>query len=102
MPAREQSPNSNSDAARGRISRRGVLASSMLGAAAALAGQLITQPRAAAATKVQKSDAEYKDSPRGGMRCDRCIQFLPPASCKVVSGPISASGSCDLFAPKPR
>jgi hypothetical protein len=29
------------------------------------------------------------------------VQFQPPASCKLVDGSISPSGSCDFFAPKP-
>jgi hypothetical protein len=58
-------------------------------------------PAARAAAKVPKSQADYEDKPRGGVRCDRCLQFQPPAACKVVDGAISPAGSCDFFAPKP-
>jgi hypothetical protein len=58
--------------------------------------------RAQAAAKVPKSQAGYKDASRAGMGCDRCLQFQPPASCKIVDGAVSPSGSCDFFAPKPR
>lgn len=61
----------------------------------------ISAGRAQAAAKVPKSQAGYKDAPRSGMRCDRCLQFQPPAACKIVDGAISPSGWCDFFAPKP-
>jgi hypothetical protein len=38
--------------------------------------------------------------------CDKCVQFVEPASagacggCKVLKGPISPAGSCKVFAPK--
>jgi hypothetical protein len=57
--------------------------------------------KARAAAKVSKSQADYQDTPRGGVRCDRCVQFEAPAACKIVDGPVSPSGSCSFFAPKP-
>jgi hypothetical protein len=83
-----------------RLSRRSLLSRGVACAVGgALASQLLAR-RAAAAVKMQKVQAGYKDGPRGGMRCERCIQFQPPAACKIVDGAISPSGSCDLFAPK--
>lgn len=102
MSAHEESWKIGPARVSGRITRRNMLAKSMFCASAAAAGPLLGAGRATAAPKLQKADAEYKDAPRGSMRCDKCIQFQPPASCKVVNGPISPSGSCDLFAPAPR
>ena len=79
------------------LSRRRLLTT---GAAVALAGVLAAE-RARAAGKVPKAQADYKDAPRGAVRCDRCVQFQPPSGCKIVDGPVSPAGSCDFFAPKP-
>jgi hypothetical protein len=70
-------------------------------AGGALAVQLAATGPARAAAKIPKDQAGYKDTPRGSMRCDRCVQFKAPASCNVVDGAIAPAGSCDLFAPKP-
>jgi hypothetical protein len=50
----------------------------------------------------------YADiSLEAGKECDRCQQFLPPATadtcgtCKVVRGPINPKGSCKAFVAKP-
>lgn len=83
-----------------RLSRRGMLGRGIvLGLMGALG---VSGRQALAAAKMGKQDAGYRDSPRGGMRCDRCVQFQPPESCNVVQGEISPSGSCYLFAPKPQ
>jgi hypothetical protein len=49
----------------------------------------------------------YADiSLEAGKECDRCQQFLPPATanacgtCKVVRGPINPKGSCKAFVAK--
>jgi hypothetical protein len=47
-----------------------------------------------------QKEAGYRSSPQGDARCEKCSQFLPPSSCKVVDGQISPSGWCTLFAPK--
>lgn len=54
----------------------------------------------AANTKVPKSQAGYKNVPRGSARCEACIQYVAPAGCKIVDGEISPTGSCDFFAPR--
>jgi hypothetical protein len=56
----------------------------------------------AGATKISQSQAEYQSSPKGIRRCDKCLQFQPPAACKIVEGTISPAGSCDYFAPVPK
>jgi hypothetical protein len=80
------------------VSRRTVLTN---GLGAALLGSGLAAGAATAAAKVPKAQAGYKDAARAAMRCDRCLQFQPPTSCKIVDGAISPSGSCDFFAPKP-
>jgi hypothetical protein len=67
---------------------------------ALLPANLFAASHALAATKVPQQQADYKATPRGPARCDKCVQFLPPAACKLVAGQISPAGSCDFFAPK--
>jgi hypothetical protein len=59
----------------------------MLGTAAMAAGQ----------EKISQKDAQYQDSPRDIRMCATCTLFLPPRSCKVVSGEVSPNGWCKLF-----
>lgn len=80
-----------------QTSRRGFL----LAGALALGAETLLAPQTASAAKLAKAQAGYKDSPRAGARCDKCLQFQPPAACKLVDGAVSPSGSCNLFAPRP-
>ena len=41
--------------------------------------------------------AEYQGAPKGMFSCAVCTFFIPPRSCKVVSGDISPTGWCKLF-----
>ena len=45
--------------------------------------------------------AKYQDNPKDGQQCSGCVQFVAPASCKVVEDPVAASGWCQLFTAKP-
>ena len=49
---------------------------------------------------ISKKDANYKladvTDPNSGS-CGDCKNFLPPSSCKVVSGVVASAGLCDLF-----
>jgi len=54
-----------------------------------------------AQTKLTHDVAKYQDHPNNGQQCSGCVQFVAPASCKVVEDPISASGWCQLFTAKP-
>ena len=86
----------------GVVSRRKVLfrgITCVIGGGTVAGSLAIRQAQANA--KVPKSQAGYKDSPKGGGRCDKCVQFQPPAACKIVDGAVSPSGSCNYFAPKP-
>jgi hypothetical protein len=65
-----------------------------VGTAAAIAAR--SRPAAAEPT-ISKEAVAYQDQPQGDKECDKCVQFLPPASCKVVAGTISPHGSCRIF-----
>jgi hypothetical protein len=68
-----------------------------LGAVSAAAA-IAARPRSAAAEPTISKDAvAYQDQPQGDRECDRCVQFMPPSSCKVVEGAISPHGSCRIF-----
>ena len=81
------------------ISRR-----KLFGGAALVAGAsaLLGAATAAAQTKVAQSVVRYQGTPRGNARCDNCVQWLAPSSCKVVQGSVAAAGWCMLYAPAPR
>ena len=78
------------------VSRRLLLQSA---AAAAAAATMITASsnRGAAAVKISQKAVNYQDHPDGDKRCDKCAQFQPPSSCKMVDGTISPQGSCRIF-----
>lgn len=50
------------------------------------------------ADKIKQSDAHYQTHPKGRQRCEICLQFNPPDSCKIVRGPITLQGWCQFFA----
>ena len=77
------------------VSRR-----ALMGGACLLITSAAARTVAAAASKVPHGDAAYQTSPRGGARCEKCSQFVPPSGCKLVASPISPSGWCSFFAPK--
>jgi len=78
------------------ISRRQLMRWAPVGVALALAA-----PRAALAQqKVAKAMVQYQDSPKGGHQCSGCSNFVPPGSCKVVTGKISPHGWCSIWTPK--
>lgn len=87
----------------GGQSRRNILmgVAIALGGGAVLAAELAASP-AAANSKVAQKLVNYQSTPKGAARCDGCIQWQPPASCKVVAGAISPSGWCTIYAPKPK
>jgi hypothetical protein len=67
----------------------GVLTTSMLGNRAV-----------AADAKMAQTVVGYQDSPQGAEDCGNCVQFEPPASCKVVAGNISPGAWCKIYAKK--
>jgi len=78
-----------------RLSRRSLLAGT-IGAVGILGG---APNLATAQPKISKVAVNYQDHPDGDKRCDKCVQFQPPDSCKVVEGAISPQGSCRIFVP---
>jgi hypothetical protein len=83
----------------------GVCRRSLLKSVPAIAGAIISTNAMAeslfAQAKVTHEAAKYQDQPKDGQQCSGCVQFVAPASCKVVEDPIGASGWCQLFAAKP-
>jgi hypothetical protein len=84
------------------ISRRQVLtiAAGAAGASAAITAAIGTSTPAQAA-KVSQKIVKYQDTPKGEQRCDNCIQFEAPSSCKTVDGTVAAEGWCMVYAKKP-
>ncbi len=84
------------------LSRRALIGSaSAVVALAAVGGS--PPPAAADETlpeqdRIKKTDAKYQDQPKGQQRCEICLQFLPPATCKIVQGPVTPHGWCQFFA----
>jgi hypothetical protein len=78
---------------------------SLLKSVPALAGAVISTTVMAeslfAQTKLTHEAAKYQDNPKDGQQCSGCVQFVAPASCKVVEDPVAASGWCQLFTAKP-
>jgi hypothetical protein len=85
-------------ASRRRLIIDGVLA---VGAAGFLGVSMAGRPVAAAQAKLPQKEIGYQNTPKGGQRCDGCANWLPPAACKMVAGPINAAGWCGLFVRKP-
>jgi hypothetical protein len=81
----------------GPISRRSLLQRAAGGAGAAA---ILGAPDAvSAAPKISKQAVAYQDHPDGDKRCDKCVQFQPPDTCKLVEGTINPEGSCRIFVP---
>ena len=85
------------------LSRRFVLRKLAVtaGGVAALAAMMTANRRAVAQTKMSQKVVGYQDTPQGNHRCDNCLQFLPPSSCKVVDGTINLAGWCKVYVKKP-
>ena len=78
------------------ISRRRLVGRAVLGVIAVGAAT----KRAVAQQKVSKSEAKYENEPRGQQRCEICVNFQPPSSCRFVDGQINPKGWCEFFAAK--
>ena len=83
------------------VSRRSFLGGAALLAGAAATQMLIVAKEAKAQQKVPQASVKYQDKPNGDQRCDNCLQFVAPNSCKVVDGTISPSGWCSIWVKKP-
>ena len=43
-------------------------------------------------------EAQYQQQPKGQQRCEICLLFVAPNTCKIVQGPINPKGWCQFFA----
>jgi High potential iron-sulfur protein len=84
---------------------KGFCRRSLLKSVPMIAGAIISTNAVAqnlfAQAKLTHDAAKYQDHPNNGQQCSNCVQFVAPASCKVVEDPIGASGWCQLFVAKP-
>jgi hypothetical protein len=85
------------------ISRRQVLtiAAGAAGASVTGAAAVIGTSTPAQAAKVSQDSVKYQDTPKGEQRCENCIQFEAPSTCKTVDGTVAAQGWCMVYAKKP-
>lgn len=84
----------------GSASRRAILLSSV---SIAAGGVILSAPAARTAlaqTKLTHEIAKYQDTPKDGLKCSTCIQFVAPASCKIVVDPINPEGWCQFYGAK--
>ena len=79
------------------ISRRQVLT---IAVSAAGATAVIGTSAQAQAAKVSQKLVKYQDTPKGEQRCENCVQFETPSSCKTVDGTVAAQGWCMVYAKK--
>jgi len=77
-----------------KLTRRSLLGRAAWLTGATLAGAVVPIELVSAQQKVSKEAMKYQDKPNGDMRCDNCMQFIAPSSCKVVEGTISPNGYC--------
>ena len=85
----------------GSASRRTILLNSV---SIAAQGFILSAPAARTAlsqTKLTHEISKYQDTPKNNQKCSTCIQFVTPASCKIVVDPISPDGWCQFYGPKP-
>lgn len=54
----------------------------------------------ASAQKVDKTAVMYQDTPKDGLKCSGCVNFVAPNACKIVEGEINPNGWCGAYAPK--
>ena len=85
----------------GSASRRAILKNTV---SIAAGGLILSAPAARSAlaqTKLTHEVAKYQDTPKDNQKCSTCIQFVDPASCKLVVDPISPDGWCQFYGAKP-
>ena len=68
----------------------------LLGAAAVVPAS----KRVFSARKASQEAVQYRDKPNSHKRCDNCLRFVAPGSCKVVEGSISPKGYCRVWVAK--
>jgi hypothetical protein len=81
------------------ISRRQVLTIAA-GASVTSAAVVIGTSTPAQAAKASQKAVKYQDTPKGEQRCENCMQFEAPSTCKTVDGTVAAQGWCIVYAKK--
>jgi hypothetical protein len=89
------------DRDRGAVSRRTTLRAAISLMTFGAAGRALAQQAPAPAQKIDQKAVQYQTFPKNGQSCNKCVNFEPPSSCKLVAGTISPAGWCLLFGPKP-
>ena len=84
------------------VSRRALLrgAGVLSGGIAMAAVGVMAGSSAAAPAKLSQKVAGYQDKPMGSAHCGNCALWQTPQDCKLVQGPISATGWCNLYSAK--
>ncbi len=67
-----------------------------IGAAALAVGTRTAQ----AQEKLAPNVVQYQETPKDGNECDKCVNWVAPNQCKIVSGNINPKGWCVAYAPK--
>jgi hypothetical protein len=83
------------------ISRRKVLTIAVGAVGTSGAAVVVGTSRSAQAAKVSQQVVKYQDTPKGEQRCDNCVHFEAPSTCKIVDGTVAAQGWCMVYAKKP-
>lgn len=81
-------------------SRRAILLNTVSIAAGGLVLSAPTARRALAQTKLTHEAAKYQEKPKDNQKCSTCVQFVAPASCKIVADPINPNGWCQFYGAK--
>lgn len=89
--------NDRLDLAKLGVSRRSLLKRTPLFAGAVISAAALPQA-ALAQTKISHAVAKYQDTPKNGQKCSTCVNFVPPAHCKIVQDPIGPDGWCQFYA----
>jgi hypothetical protein len=77
--------------------RRGVMKAGLM---LATAGAAVAGTARAQDQKIEPSLVQYQQMPKDGAECDKCVNWVPPNACKIVSGTINPKGWCVAYAPK--
>jgi hypothetical protein len=83
------------------ISRRTIVQGTvtLAGLAAAFVASLDAND-AGAQTKLSHAVAKYQNGPKNGQECSTCVNFVSPAACRIIAGPIAPHGWCQFYAKK--
>jgi len=82
------------------VSRRSFLRGAVIGGAAVTIADFLSPGSACAAGKMPPKGVNYRTTPNGAQRCDKCALWQAPNACKLVAGPIAPAGWCVLFKKK--